>query len=224
MASLASTKKGRETLDALTSRLAMLRTHVEEVRRCQRCRLMESRPVVAEAVLSPVMLVGQAPGIREPGASRLFAWTAGTTLFRWIREHTGVEEEVFRARVTMVAVCRCFPGKKLKGGDRVPNREEIENCAQWLRRELEIIQPRLILSVGKLSISRFFPEVKKLDEIVGTVRPWVDPADGRELEVIALPHPSGASTWHQREPGKGLLRQALALVKAHPAFRDAITG
>ena len=42
---------------------------------------------------------------------------------------------------------------------------------------------------------------------------------GHALDCIPLPHPSGASPWHRMEPGKTLLRQALALVAAHPAVR-----
>ena len=76
-------------------------------------------PVVSGApVLSPVMLIGQAPGAHEGPAGRPFAWTAGKTLFRWFGE-VGISEAEFRERVYMAAVCRCFPGKGAKGGGRV---------------------------------------------------------------------------------------------------------
>jgi uracil-DNA glycosylase len=45
-------------------------------------------------------------------------------------------------------------------------------------------------------------------------------AAGHEADLIALPHPSGASTWHRMEPGRTLLAQALALIEAHPAWRE----
>ncbi|HVH41298.1 MAG TPA: uracil-DNA glycosylase, partial [Labilithrix sp.] len=56
---------------------------------------------------------------------------------------------------------------------------------------------------------------KKLDALVGGVvrASW----HGHETDVIALPHPSGASPWHKIEPGKTLLLQALAAVRRHPA-------
>ena len=71
-----------------------------------------------------------------------FAWTAGRNLFKWFGT-LGVDEETFRDNVYMAAVCRCFPGKNPKGGDRVPSEEEIANCAPWLERELEICRPEL---------------------------------------------------------------------------------
>jgi uracil-DNA glycosylase len=43
---------------------------------------------------------------------------------------------------------------------------------------------------------------------------------GHELDVIALPHPSGASTWHRTEPGKSLLARALTMIAKHEAWRS----
>jgi uracil-DNA glycosylase len=114
----------------------------------------------------------------------------------------------------MAAVCRCFPGKKPGGGDRVPSLDEIENCAVWLEREIEILRPALVIPVGKLAMARFLP-AGKLDEMIGRK------FRVRGFDVIPLPHPSGASPWHRMEPGKTLLRRALGLIAAHPAFPKA---
>jgi uracil-DNA glycosylase len=166
--------------------------------------------------MSPVMLIGQAPGPKEIEVHRPFAWTAGKTLFGWF-SLIGLDEDAFRARVYMAAVCRCFPGKSPRGGDRLPSREEIANCGRWLQRELQLLRPRLILPVGKLAINQFLP-VTKLDEVVG--RRYSTNMEGFTADLIPLPHPSGASTWHRTEPGKSLLQQALDLVAAHPAWRE----
>ena len=174
--------------------------------------------VTGEAVVSPVMLIGQAPGAREGPTGRPFAWTAGKTLFRWFSA-IGIEEEVFRHRVYMAAVCRCFPGKNPRGGDRVPSPQEIANCSRWLRTEYRILQPRLIIPVGKLAIAQFLP-VTGLKDVVGKSHE-VETVGGRS-DLIPLPHPSGASTWHRTEPGKGLLQQALELIAAHPAWRAVL--
>src|SRR5271167_3605498 len=99
---------------------AQLDRHVSALRRCQRCPQMQKPVVSGGAVLSRVILVGQAPGDKEPVLGRPFAWTAGKKLFRWFQDHTGVDEKTFRSRIYMAAVCRCFPGKKPGGGDRVP--------------------------------------------------------------------------------------------------------
>ncbi len=176
---------------------------------------MTGPPVTGSPVVSPVMLIGQAPGPREIETHRPFAWTAGKTLFGWFRD-IGLDEDAFRARVYMAAVCRCFPGKQSTGGDRVPNRQEVARCSHWLQRELQLLQPQLILPVGKLAIHQLMP-VAKLDQVVGQ-RHRVELA-ARAIDVIPLPHPSGASTWHRTQPGKALLAQALRLIEEHPAWQ-----
>ncbi len=172
--------------------------------------------VVGQPVLSPVISIGQAPGEKEGPAGKPFAWTAGKTLFKWF-ESIGVDEETYRSRVYMAAVCRCFPGKNPKGGDRVPSREEIENCRIWLEREFHLLRPRLVIPIGKLAIAETM-HVKRLVEVIG--RSFERELFGVSTTVIPLPHPSGASTWHRTEPGRTLLAQALERIAAHPAWRE----
>ncbi|MDD2702586.1 MAG: uracil-DNA glycosylase family protein [Candidatus Omnitrophica bacterium] len=173
-------------------------------------------PVVSGGpVKSRVILVGQAPGDKEPKLGRPFAWTAGKTLFGWFGEAAGLSEEEFRSGIYMAAVCRCFPGKKETGGDRVPSPEEVLKCSVWLKRELEILRPALVIPVGKLAIGQFLP-LRKLDQIIG--RRFKATRDGYHFDVIPLPHPSGASPWHRMDPGKSLLKRALRLIAGHSAF------
>jgi uracil-DNA glycosylase len=175
-------------------------------------------PVVSGGpVVSRVILVGQAPGDKEPKLGRPFAWTAGKTLFGWFSEAAGLSEEKFRANIYMAAVCRCFPGKMKTGGDRVPSPEEVRNCSVWLNRELAIVRPALVIPVGKLAIEQFLP-LQKLDQIIG--RRFEITRAGHCFDVIPLPHPSGASPWHRMEPGKSLLKRALRLIAGHAAFQE----
>ena len=199
-----------------TNPAQLLARHVGELLACRRCPQMQRPPVSGGPVLSKILLVGQAPGDKEPKFGRPFAWTAGKTLFKWFHEAAGLTEAEFRSTIYMAAVCRCFPGKKETGGDRVPSDEEIQNCSGWLRRELDILQPELVIPVGKLGIVQFLPPAK-LDELIG--RSLRTTMHGHEFDVIPLPHPSGASPWHRVEPGKTLLRKALRLIVDHPAFQ-----
>ena len=200
---------------------ARLERHLTQLRACRQCPGMFPPVVTGRAAVSPVFLVGQAPGDKEPKLGRPFAWTAGKTLFRWFAEHCGMDEKQFRTAVYMAAVCRCFPGKKTTGGDRVPAPDEIAACAAWMRAEFALLRPQLVIPVGKLAIVQFLPDTGKLDDTIGR-RFRVSYAD-TATDVIPLPHPSGASPWHRTEPGLTLLRQALALIAAHPAF-EAIGG
>jgi|TARA_B100002003_G_scaffold180847_1_gene168862 uracil-DNA glycosylase len=192
-----------------------LERHVCELRQCVRCSAMHPPVVSGGAVVSKVLLVGQAPGDKEPKLGRPFAWTAGKTLFRWFSEHCGMDEATFRSSVYMAAVCRCFPGKKSTGGDRVPTRVEIANCAVWLEAEVELLRPRLVIPVGKLAIERFVA-CGSLVEIIG--RQMRVSFAGWGTDVIPLPHPSGASPWPRMEPGKTLLKRAMRLIARHPAL------
>ena len=177
-------------------------------------------PVVSGGpVVSKVLLVGQAPGDKEPKLGRPFAWTAGKTLFGWFNTAAGMSEDRFRASIYMVAVCRCFPGKNPTGGDRVPSPQEILNCSVWLKRELDILEPSLVIPVGKLAIAQFLP-AQKLDRIIG--KKISVNSSGHDFDLIPLPHPSGASPWHRKEPGKSLLKKALKLIVQHKAFKECI--
>ena len=168
---------------------------------------------------SRVLLVGQAPGDKEPVLGRPFAWTAGKKLFRWFKEHAGVDEATFRSRVYMAAVCRCFPGKKATGGDRVPDPGEILNCSGWLKAEMDLLRPGLVIAVGKLAILQFMP-CGKLDTVIGAV--FLTEYAGHRFDLVPLPHPSGASPWPHQLPGRVLLPRALALIAAHPAWKASV--
>lgn len=194
---------------------SLIRTY-DALRNCRRCPQMQGPPVHGDAVISPVMMVGQAPGTREILRGIPFCWTAGKTLFRWF-ESIGVDEATFRRRVLMSAVCRCFPGKNPKGGDRVPNAVEVEQCGRWWRGELALARPRLIIPVGKLAIVQFM-DSKRLHEVVGAQWSYRD-ASGLQADLIPLPHPSGASTWFKMEPGRTLLEDALGLIAIHPSWQ-----
>ena len=188
--------------------------HVARLLQCRRCSRMKSTPVSGGAILSDIMIIGQAPGPREPVLKRPFAHTAGRTLFRWFEEFCGMNEAAVRSKIYFAAVCRCFPGKNSGGTDRVPAPDEIRNCSSWMDNEIEILQPRLVIPVGRLAIMQFI-ECVKLEKVIGR-RFRVERA-GHRFDVIPLPHPSGASPWHKISPGKELLRRALKLIARHSA-------
>ncbi len=200
----------------MTDTRQLLVQHQARLRRCHRCERMQGPPVTGEPAVSQVLLIGQAPGPREIEAHRPFAWTAGKTLFGWFGQ-VGLDEDEFRQRVYMAAVCRCFPGKNPKGGDRVPAPEEIANCRPWLEKEVALLRPALVIPVGKLAIGQLMP-VTRLTEVIGHKHHLL--VYGHPADVIPLPHPSGASTWHRTEPGKSLLDKALQLIRKHPAWRE----
>jgi uracil-DNA glycosylase len=155
------------------------------------------------------MLVGQAPGKVEAEGGVPFSGRAGQTLFRWLAQ-AGIDETAAREIIYISAVTRCYPGPHPSGrGDRVPSRQEQSSCADWLDAELQIVQPKLLIPVGRLAIERFLPNIP-LSELIGTKR-TVNHAGGKSV-LIPLPHPSGASSWIHQTGNKLLLEKAIRLI------------
>ena len=189
--------------------------HQKRLRHCSRCPQMIGPVITGEPAVSKIIQIGQAPGIHEGRVGKPFGWTAGKTLFKWY-ETIGISEHDFRHQVYMAAVCRCFPGKNPKGGDRVPGVDEISNCRPWFDTEMELLKPAHIIPVGKLAIQQFL-DFNKLTEVIGRLH-HIETPHG-QADCIPLPHPSGASTWNRMEPGKTLLSDALRLIADHPAMK-----
>jgi uracil-DNA glycosylase len=184
--------------------------HQKKILKCKKCKDMAGIPVVGNPIESKIILIGQAPGIKEGDLKKPFAWTAGKNMFKWFSS-IGVNEEKFRNSVYMSAVCRCYPGKNETGsGDRVPTELEIKKCSKWLNFEIEKLKPKLIIPVGKLAISQFLV-FDKLNEVVG--KKIVYSKNNYKIDIVSLPHPSGLSTWYKKDPGKKLLRDALEIIK-----------
>jgi uracil-DNA glycosylase len=183
----------------------------DEMRACCRCReagyQIAPGAVFDGSVPSPLMLVGQAPGVTEAEVKRPFNASSGRRLFQWLAT-AGFEETAFRTGYYMTAVTKCYPGKHSKGkGDRKPSRSEQALCRPFLDRELALVQPRLLIAVGGLAIETLLGRKARLDQVVGKVFR----ADGRA--VLPLPHSSGASLWPNKPENQALIRQALTLLR-----------
>jgi uracil-DNA glycosylase len=195
-----------QNIKALTELHARLRT-------CRLC-LDAAHDIYPRAIFSgqsgaSIMIIGQAPGITEKEAGRPFNAGSGMRLFRWLAD-AGIDETWFRNTQYLTSVTKCYPGRsKSGGGDRVPSSAEQTLCRPFLDQEITLIGPRLILPVGGLAISLFYPVGQPLREIIGTQKQ----VDGRWF--IPLPHPSGASRWHQQETNRELICQAVALIRDH---------
>jgi len=150
-----------------------------------------------------MMLIGQAPGPVTDRKGYHFAGPAGRFLEIWL-ERAGFPAGYFREHVYLTSLTRCFPGKSASGnGDRPPSRAEIGLCRPFLEREFQLIQPRLVLLVGKMAIDACVGK-KPLTETVGQVYE----IDGRHY--VPLPHASGVSRWLNAPANQRLLDQALA--------------
>jgi uracil-DNA glycosylase family 4 len=164
---------------------------------------LESLPVSLPYTGQRAYMFGQAPGIQEGEERRPWRGRAGRTLRQWL----GMDEEEFYGTFYCASVTRCYPGRAPSGrGDRTPAPREQELCEFWREWELELIRPRLIVTVGGLALKRLlgFP---RLTKCVG----------GRyghgDAVVIPLPHPSGASGWLNDPANRGLVAGAVELIR-----------
>jgi uracil-DNA glycosylase len=191
-----------------TESLAALHARIRACRQCLEAGYwIAPGPVVHGAPTAKVMTIGQAPGVTEAVVKRPFNAGSGKRLFEWLGE-AGFEETEFRAQQYMSAVTKCYPGKSKGGhGDRVPTSEEQALCRPWLDQEIALVNPKLILPIGRLAIGLFFDTRVRLEKIIGT---QVE-RDGRV--IIPLPHPSGASTWYNRPENRARVKKAIRLIR-----------
>ena len=199
-------------MDDLRSRAQALADLHARMRACRACLeagyWVAPRAVFSGTLGARMMTIGQAPGITEYQTGRPFNAGSGQRLFQWLAE-AGISEDWFRRTQYMTSVTKCYPGKaKSGGGDRVPTRKEQALCRPFLDEEIALIDPEIIIPIGRLAINLFYPAKMPLGEIVGTEKQ----VDGRW--IIPLPHPSGASRWHQSEVNREKIRRAVALLAA----------
>ncbi len=134
----------------------------EEVRVCPRCILSQSRnrAVPGEGPEQvEILLVGEAPGFHEDQQGRPFVGPAGQLLDELL-DGIGVS----RDSVYITNVVKCRPP-----GNRDPEAEEIEACHSYLERQIDILKPKLIVTLGRVSTQRFFPNAK-ISQIRGRPR------------------------------------------------------
>jgi uracil-DNA glycosylase len=179
-----------------------------DVLACRACEvagyLEHANPIRPDLIDEPrMLLIGQAPGPVTDRKGYHFAGPAGRFLDNWL-DRAGFSADYFRRHVYLTSLTRCFPGKSPAGnGDRPPSRAEIALCRHFLEREFELLQPKVVLLVGKMAIDAFLGK-RPLTDTVGRVFPM----DGRFF--LPLPHASGVSRWLNAPANKALLEQALA--------------
>jgi uracil-DNA glycosylase len=180
----------------------------EEVVACRACvlagYLQQANPIRPAVIADArIVLIGQAPGSVTDRKGYHFAGPAGTFLSTWL-DRAGFPPGYFREHVYLSSLTRCFPGKSASGnGDRPPSAAEVALCRRFLERELELIQPKLILLVGKMAIDAYLGK----QPLTATV--------GRTFEIddrlyLPLPHASGVSRWLNDARNRLLLDSALA--------------
>jgi len=165
-------------------RRTALETVAAEVRGCTRCRLHQGRTEAVPGEGDPeteVVFVGEGPGFNEDRQGRPFVGAAGNVLKELLTAIGWRRQDVF---ITNVVKCR--PPE-----NRDPEPDEIAACAPYLRRQLEILDPAVVVTLGRHSLGTFMPGAR-IGSAHGTQRP-VDPATGAaDATAYAMYHPAAA--------------------------------
>jgi len=165
-------------------RRAALEVIAAEVRDCTRCRLHETRTKAVPGEGDPdteVMFVGEGPGFNEDREGRPFVGRAGGLLERLLGHVGWSRDDVF---ITNVVKCR-------PPDNRDPEPDEMAACAPYLRRQLEALDPSVVVTLGRFSMGTFMPGVR-ITQAHGTTR-LADPETGaRDATVFAMYHPAYA--------------------------------
>ena len=182
----------------------------KEIRSCRKCEGILSkfgvvpRPIFRGVEGSPVMLIGQAPGQREYERHLPFQGEAGASI-RALFSACGLND--FDGIVYQTSVTKCFPGRRPKvSSDRKPSAQEVRNCLGFLRGQLELLRPKLIVCLGELAWKSYVsireqeepgycqkefakrsPTDLRLPDLVGRRFSW------RGATVIPMIHPSGSA-------------------------------
>jgi uracil-DNA glycosylase len=155
-----------------------LKVVANEVRGCTRCGLAAGRKKAVPGegpANAEVMLIGEGPGFHEDQQGRPFVGPSGEFLNELLASAGFKRADVFIANVV-----KCRPP-----GNRDPQPDEIAACAGFLDRQIALINPKVIITLGRYSMARFFPG-GKISAIHGKARR----VDGRV--VVAMFHPAAA--------------------------------
>lgn len=144
------------------------------IQRCRRCERAGTREHAVPGEGSPeakILLLGEAPGKHEDRTGRPFVGRAGAYLDRALRAHA-----IERKTVFITSVLKCFsPGP--------PKKSQIEACLPWTREQMSVLEPRLVLVMGRTAERALFGKTGGNDE---TEREW------KGIPCIITCHPAAA--------------------------------
>ena len=133
--------------------MSELESLVAEVSRCTRCLLHRGRTKAVPGAgpeNADIMFVGEAPGFHEDQQGLPFVGAAGSFLDELLESI-----DLKRGQVYITNVIKCRPP-----GNRDPLPEEVEACKSYLDRQIELIQPKLVVTLGRFSMARAFPKAR----------------------------------------------------------------
>mgnify|MGYP000949363939 CR=1 FL=1 len=176
----------------------------QEVRSCTNCRLHQGTRNGVPGEGNPnaeILFVGEGPGFHEDAQGRPFVGPAGQLLTDMLARAGLKRDDVFITNVV----------KHRPPGNRDPLPDEMDACNLYLMRQVEAIDPLLVVTLGRFSMATFFGPNARITQVHGTMRPW------RDIMAYACFHPAAAL--HQPKYREGREQDFDGLPKALEAAR-----
>ncbi len=154
-----------------------LETVAADVRRCEQCRLFRTATHGVPGEGSPtaeVMFIGEGPGFHEDQQGRPFVGAAGQLLNEMLEQIGFRREDVFITNVV----------RHRPPDNRDPMSDELAACDTYTQRQIAILQPRVIVTLGRYSMARFFGPNVKISRIHGEAIVW------NGISCLAMYHPA----------------------------------
>jgi DNA polymerase len=148
-----------------------------EIGDCQRCKLAKGRKHIVFGTGDPeanLMFVGEAPGADEDTQGEPFVGAAGQLLTKMIKA-MGYE----RSEVYICNIIKCRPPQ-----NRNPEPDEISACEQFLRKQIAVVQPRVIVALGKFAAHFLCGDDTPITRLRGNLRTY------HEIPVMPTYHPA----------------------------------
>ena len=148
-----------------------------DIQNCQNCQLSKSRTQVVFGSGNPqanLMCVGEAPGYDEDKQGKPFVGAAGQLLDKILAAIGFNREEVYIANIV-----KCRPPR-----NRDPEPEEAAECLPFLKKQIAMIQPKLILALGRVAAQNLLSTQRSLSSLRGTVQQF------ENIQVVVTYHPA----------------------------------
>ncbi|EKE19859.1 MAG: hypothetical protein ACD_8C00094G0003 [uncultured bacterium] len=155
----------------------------DKMSKCSKCALHSNRGHVVFGTGNPeakIMFIGEAPGKKEDELGIPFVGSSGRILDKMIESIKMKRQDVY-----ITNICKCRPPE-----NRDPLPEEIQECWPWLEKQIEIIDPKIIVTLGKFALNSFLP-VAKISEAHGKIIETKIPKIGN-IKIFPLHHPAAA--------------------------------
>jgi len=158
--------------------MSLLSELYDQIALCQKCEIAKFRTKVVPgegAEDADIMFIGEAPGWHEDQQGRPFVGPAGQFLDKLLASINLNRQQVYIANVI-----KCRPSN-----NRDPLPVEMQNCRPWLNSQIDIIKPRMIVTLGRYSMAMYFPG-KSISKIHGMAQKRDD------VIYYAMYHPAAA--------------------------------